>query len=137
MDKRKNAFTLLEVIIVAVIIGILVGIALPAYRKSKESALDKEARVNLRLIQAAERIYNMEHNFYYPYNTSTSVITDINSYLKLQLPNPATLNWSYNVSSLLTNANKSTMSAARTTPSRTWTLNLNDENDPTCFPCNY
>lgn len=60
----KNAFTLIELLIVVVIVGILASMGLPAYNKTKEVALGKEAKANLKLISAAEKIYKLENTTY-------------------------------------------------------------------------
>ncbi len=92
----KKGFTLLETLIVIIIIGILVGLALPLYTKAKERALGNEAKANLKLIAAAERIYKMEIGGYY----TSSNITNINSNLRLMLN---TNNWAYNITGGATN----------------------------------
>ena len=58
----KKSFTLLELVIVIVIIGILATLGLSQYYPLRERALSREATANLRLIRAAERIYRMESN---------------------------------------------------------------------------
>ena len=95
---KKKSFTLIEVLVVIVIIGILVALALPGFGVTKERTLDKEAKANLRLIQAAQKIYRMEMGFYFPPATSSSDISLINANLKVRLPAPPkTISWNYNV----------------------------------------
>lgn len=95
----KTGFTLQEMLVVIIIIGILAILALSQYGSGKERALDKEAIANLKLVSAAERIYRMEANFYYPYTgdsgTGTTGITNINTYLRLSLPAGTNRNWDY------------------------------------------
>jgi len=81
-----------------VIIGILVALALPNYNAIKEKSLNREAKANLALIRAAEKIYRMEQGFYYPHLATTSVISDINSDLKLSLP-VTPVSWTVNLNS--------------------------------------
>lgn len=110
-----TGFTLLELIIVVVIVGILAAISLPKFGVTKERALDKEAKANLALIQAAEKIYRMEQGSYYPSSGSTSSIADINTNLKVNLPTG--VSWAYTVYSNQVTALRG---------SRTWTLTYAD-----------
>lgn len=87
---KKKSFALLEIIIIAIIISILAGLALPQYLKSRENAIGKEARANLKLIAAAERIYRLEGGFYYPRPSPSGTYIEsdpalINTFLKLDL----------------------------------------------------
>lgn len=92
----NKSFTLIELLVVIIIIGILAALALPGFGVSKERVLDKEAKATLALIQAAEKIYKMEAGAYYPSSGTTSVVNDINTYLRVNLPTGA-LSWTYEV----------------------------------------
>jgi type II secretory pathway pseudopilin PulG len=85
---KESGWSLLEAMVVLIIIGILATLGLAQYGTYKESSLDKEAKANLRLIVAAERIYRMEVGVYYPCGDSGC----LNNNLKLFLPSA---NWSY------------------------------------------
>ena len=107
----------MELLIVIIIIGILAALALPGFGVTKERVLDKEAKANLALIQAAEKIYRMEAGLFYPSTGSSSVIADINTYLRVNLPTGAT-SWSYSV-----DTDGSQTTATRSVASgRVWTL---------------
>lgn len=95
----------------------MAALALPGFGVSKERVLDKEAKANLALIQAAEKIYKMESGLYYPDSGSSSVIADINTYLRVNLPTGA-LSWSYNVDT----DNSQTTASRLPSSSRVWTL---------------
>jgi prepilin-type N-terminal cleavage/methylation domain-containing protein len=57
----RTGFTLTELLIVVVIIGILATLALPMFIKSVEKARAGEAVTNLNLIKAAQKIYFLEN----------------------------------------------------------------------------
>jgi len=58
--SKMRSFSLLELVIVIVIVGILATLGIYPYISSRERALGDEARVNLQLIAAAERVWKME-----------------------------------------------------------------------------
>jgi len=99
----KRAFTLVELIVVVIIIGILGSIALPQFLVTQERALDNEARSNLRLIRAAERQLRMETTNY----SALANIAAINPALRLDIP---VGNWLY-----LTTATAGTACCAQAT----------------------
>ena len=80
---NKNAFTLIEIIAVIMIIAIIVGMALPRFSGVQEEALMTKAKVELRTIQSALESYYMHQtpSAYPP--TSDTVISD---YLMRQTP---------------------------------------------------
>ncbi len=119
-NRKPRGYNLIEIIIVVIIIGILVTFAMPQFAKTRERAFDNEAKANLRLMQAAEKIYKMEIGGYYG---PSNVIAAINTNLKLSLP--ATSKWNYSV------AASGDASAVRTTGDRTWSLGIAAD-DPGC-----
>ena len=97
--KRKG-FTLFELVIVIVIIGILATFGVSQYNPMRESALNKEAIANLKLIQAAQKVYNMENGHYANCLTmgwAGNAEACINDNLKLSLPANSNPNasWDY------------------------------------------
>ncbi len=64
LKKNKSGFTLLEIIIVIIIIGILASIALPKFFKTVEFSRGQEALTNLGTVrQAMERCYLFTRSF--------------------------------------------------------------------------
>ncbi len=60
MNKRKG-FTLVEIMIVVVIIGLLAAMAIPAFQKVRERSQGKTALNNCRQLSNAADQYMLEH----------------------------------------------------------------------------
>lgn len=129
----KKGFTLIEILVVLVIIAILAALALPNNQKNKENVLNREAKAILALIRAAEKIYRLEQGFYYPRPAATTnVISDINNFLKLSLPESATVSWAISVNS---NPSSELATATRTgvgADGRIWNISFSGDADPAC-----
>lgn len=72
--REKKAFSLIEVIIVVIIIGILAGIAIPKYQKSVERARIAEAVNILGALRQAQYRYLSKYS---AYATLLSTLSDI------------------------------------------------------------
>lgn len=59
-NRRKRGFTLVEIMIVVLIIGILLAIAIPNFIKARETARTKSCTSSLREIDAAKEQWAMD-----------------------------------------------------------------------------
>ena len=60
LSSPRQAFTLVEIMIVVVIIGLLAAIAIPAFQKVRQSSQDKAVMNNARQLSAAADQYYLE-----------------------------------------------------------------------------
>lgn len=124
-----KGFNLMELLVVLVIVAILVALSIPNYSKTRERAHDKEAQAALSLVQAAEKMYRLRVDRYYPVNgTVETDISDINTDLNLDL---AEQKWDYSVT---TPAGAATFIANATIGTRTWSIDQ-DDSKATCSGC--
>lgn len=74
MPQRRPAFTLIELLIVVVIIGILAAIAIPKFANTKARANEAAMKSDLKNLATAVESYYTDNNNYYP-----SSVTDLGS----------------------------------------------------------
>lgn len=60
-NKSKKGFTLVEIMIVVVIIGLLAAMAVPAFQKVRETSQSKTITNNLRQLATASQQYFLEN----------------------------------------------------------------------------
>jgi type IV pilus assembly protein PilA len=80
-NRSTKGFTLVEIMIVVVIIGLLAAMAIPAFQKVRASSQDKAVINNLRQIQAGADQYFLE-NGVSSVNSSSIVGTNSSQYVK-------------------------------------------------------
>lgn len=96
--RKENGFSMMEMMVTTIIIGILATVSIGYYIGSKENVANREAASSLLNIQVAERSYFLDHNVYYPDPAANEAnIGNINANLKLSLPTAANRNWDYTV----------------------------------------
>lgn len=79
--KRRAGFTLVELVVVIMIIGILAAIAAPKVFNASKTATDNAARANLRIIRDAIDTYAANNGGALP-GQSGSLPTDLQPYLR-------------------------------------------------------
>lgn len=62
--QERNGFTLIEVLVVVLIIGILTSVALPQYQKAVLKSRFAQAKITARAIADAEEVYYATYNTY-------------------------------------------------------------------------
>ena len=60
--EEEQGFTLIELLVVILIIGILAGIAIPAFLGQRQKAYDSQSKSNIRTAQTAEETYATDNN---------------------------------------------------------------------------
>jgi prepilin-type N-terminal cleavage/methylation domain-containing protein len=70
--KKTKGFTLVELVIVIVIVGILSIVAVPIYRGYTRKAMASEGKSLLGSIQTSEKIYYAEYGNFYTITGSTA-----------------------------------------------------------------
>ena len=63
-ERTANAFTLVEVMVVLVVIGVLAAFCVPSFQKAMEQSRADIAVANLRAVWAAQRLFWLEHQYY-------------------------------------------------------------------------
>ena len=61
---NRKGFTLIELMVVVVIIGVLSSIAIPKFTSVKEQANAASCRCNMRSLGSAEALYYAQHNVF-------------------------------------------------------------------------
>jgi type II secretion system protein G len=59
-SRSRRGFTLIEILVVVMIIGILVAIAVPNYRRTMENARADSAVTDVRMIASTNRMYRVD-----------------------------------------------------------------------------
>lgn len=77
--RHPTGFTLVEIMIVVVIIGLLAALAIPAFQKIRGASQDKAVLSNARQLAAATDQYMMEHGRSF---VSIGLLVGISNYVK-------------------------------------------------------
>ena len=79
LPKSTKGFTLVEIMIVVVIIGLLAAMAIPAFQKVRQSSQDKAVLNNARQLSAASDQYFLENGVS---NVNISALVGATNYVK-------------------------------------------------------
>src|SRR3974390_668160 len=74
MKRRRNAFTLVELLVVIGILSVLISILLPSLNKARRAANSLQCQSNLRTIAQAMLLYVQQSKGYIPGSPNTTGI---------------------------------------------------------------
>lgn len=74
--RKQAAFTMIELLVVIAIIGILAGIAIPAYNNYLTDSLMSEAEKNISALRMAEEEYYLQNNAYFEGTSNAELNTN-------------------------------------------------------------
>jgi len=79
--RRRSGFTLIEIMIVVVILGILASTVLPQFSTSQDAAKEAAMVTSLNMLRSQVQLYKLQHNGKLPtaaIATELTTMTDIN-----------------------------------------------------------
>ncbi len=77
MNRMNKAFTLVEILIVVIILGILAAIVIPQFTQASNDARDSAITSNLQTIRSAMALYRVQHGDKFP--DAASFVTQMTS----------------------------------------------------------
>ena len=88
MHNRRNAFTLVELVVVIMILGILAAVAAPKLLKTSQTATDNGLRQTLSIVRDAIELYAAENGGSLPpcADATTSLQTALKPYIRGAFP---------------------------------------------------
>ena len=82
VKKARHGFTLVEIMIVVLIIGILLAIAIPNFIRARESSRAKSCQGNLKQIDSAKEQWAMDNNAVNGAAVTGGLATLVGTYIK-------------------------------------------------------
>ena len=78
--KSRGGFTLVEILIVVVILGILAAIVVPQFTNASEEAKTSRLMQDLQTVRSQLELYKIQHTGDLPGSTSAEIITALTGY---------------------------------------------------------
>ena len=79
MNRMKKAFTLVEILIVVIILGILAAIVIPQFTQASSDARDSALTSNLQTLRSQLALYRVQHGDQFPSATPATFVTQMTS----------------------------------------------------------
>ena len=76
MKIRRSGFTLVEILIVVIILGILAAIVIPQFTDASTDAKESSLTSNLQTLRSQVGLYKIQHNDAYPGDTDADNVPD-------------------------------------------------------------
>jgi len=70
--NRKSGFTLVEILIVVIILGILAAIVIPQFTEASNDARESSLVSNMQTLRSQFELYKVQHLDVYPWNSGTT-----------------------------------------------------------------
>jgi len=93
----KSGFTLLELLIIIIIIGILAAIAIPGFSKAVEKTKVKDAQAVLSAVHSAEKIYYLDQGSFGTLDPDPAQSNTLVTNNYITNPNSGNTTWSFSV----------------------------------------
>jgi len=79
MSKKHTGFTLVEILIVVIILGILAAIVIPQFTQASNDARQSALESDLQTVRSQLELYKVQHLEEYPTATAADFITQLSS----------------------------------------------------------
>jgi prepilin-type N-terminal cleavage/methylation domain-containing protein len=94
-DMKSSGFTMIEIIIVTVLIGIMAAFALTGYNKTIAKGEENNANIQLTAIHAANTLYREKNGTYYDQGTTSATTLNGALGIALNLGSRKTVSYAY------------------------------------------